>query len=392
MGMSSASVNAYLGHIVIRRSTCWKRNRRHIPISPSMALPSTFSHFPKPSTRSCLPRKVGDNFSVCTLNLDHVVQLQQRPDFRAAYRRARFVTADGFPIVVLSRLLGTRIERTTGADLVEPVCREAGKKRSAGFPARFERTDARDNRKTLVRAIQRIEGGGTFCPRLEFRSLIRAKRTSRSRAFAPPARGFASLRSARRARNCSPRAASTNWTEPACCASAPRLDFIAGTQARAPSITQKIGLEWAWRMLREPRRLGAALRALHGRRSAARGAHHSADCQRTNEESGMTSTLTLSLRARNASRAKTALPDLPHSSVRSARRKGRRARNLYPRLHYLPSRRYRYALHRRGFDGATSSSARFTNSAFAAAPSTSCRSCTTPTSRRARPPAASAAP
>jgi len=31
----------------------------------------------------------GDNFSVCTLNLDHVVQLQRRPDFRAAYRRAR---------------------------------------------------------------------------------------------------------------------------------------------------------------------------------------------------------------------------------------------------------------------------------------------------------------
>ena len=69
----------------------------------------------------------GDNFSVCTLNLDHVVQLQQRPDFRAAYRRARFVTADGFPIVMLSRLLGTPIKRTTGADLVEPLCQAAQK-------------------------------------------------------------------------------------------------------------------------------------------------------------------------------------------------------------------------------------------------------------------------
>src|SRR6266576_3812188 len=71
----------------------------------------------------------GDNFSVCTLNLDHVVKLQQQPEFRAAYQRARFVTADGFPIVVLSRLLGTRVTRTTVADLVEPVCREAQKKR-----------------------------------------------------------------------------------------------------------------------------------------------------------------------------------------------------------------------------------------------------------------------
>ena len=70
----------------------------------------------------------GDNFSVCTLNLDHVVQLQKHANFRAAYRRARFVTADGFPIVVLSRLMGTIIERTTGADLVEPVCAEARKK------------------------------------------------------------------------------------------------------------------------------------------------------------------------------------------------------------------------------------------------------------------------
>src|SRR3954468_14807691 len=67
----------------------------------------------------------GDNFSVCTLNLDHVVQLQQRADFRAAYRRARFVTADGFPIVVLSRLLGIPASPTAGAALVEPLCREA---------------------------------------------------------------------------------------------------------------------------------------------------------------------------------------------------------------------------------------------------------------------------
>ena len=37
----------------------------------------------------------GDNFSVCTLNLDHVVQLQQHANFRAAYRRARFSQPTG---------------------------------------------------------------------------------------------------------------------------------------------------------------------------------------------------------------------------------------------------------------------------------------------------------
>jgi exopolysaccharide biosynthesis WecB/TagA/CpsF family protein len=34
------------------------------------------------------------------------------------------------------------------------------------------------------------------------------------------------------------------------------LDFIAGVQSRAPTIARRAGLEWAWRMLREPRRLG----------------------------------------------------------------------------------------------------------------------------------------
>ena len=34
------------------------------------------------------------------------------------------------------------------------------------------------------------------------------------------------------------------------------LDFIAGTPKRAPLVLQRWGLEWTWRLLREPRRLG----------------------------------------------------------------------------------------------------------------------------------------
>jgi len=110
----------------------------------------------------------GENFSVCTLNLDHVVKLQQRPDFRAAYHRAKFVTADGFPIVILSRLLGTRIERTTGADLVEPLCREAGKNR---LPIFLLGSDDH----TLGQTLQGAEGRRLLCARLQFRSLFQGR-------------------------------------------------------------------------------------------------------------------------------------------------------------------------------------------------------------------------
>jgi exopolysaccharide biosynthesis WecB/TagA/CpsF family protein len=34
------------------------------------------------------------------------------------------------------------------------------------------------------------------------------------------------------------------------------VDFIAGTQTRAPAVVQRLGLEWAWRLVGNPRRLG----------------------------------------------------------------------------------------------------------------------------------------
>ena len=197
----------------------------------------------------------GDNFSVCTLNLDHVVQLQQRPDFRAAYRRARFVTADGFPIVVLSRLLGTRIERTTGADLVEPVCREA---RRQGLPIFFLGASEPTLALSARRLSERFDGlkvagylapGRNFDPySAEADHAIEAIRASGARLC------FVALGAPRQevfAARCLDELDGTGML----CIGA-GLDFIAGTQARAPSITQKYGLEWAWRLLHEPSRLG----------------------------------------------------------------------------------------------------------------------------------------
>src|SRR5258708_12094225 len=110
----------------------------------------------------------GDNFSVCTLNLDHVVQLQQRSDFRAAYRRARFVTADGFPIVMLSRLMGTRMKRTTGADLVEPVCQEARKQGLPIFMLGSNHLTLSITAKRLSERFQGLEVAGYYAPAANF--------------------------------------------------------------------------------------------------------------------------------------------------------------------------------------------------------------------------------
>ena len=152
----------------------------------------------------------GDNFSVCTLNLDHVVQLQQHANFRAAYRRARFVTADGFPIVVLSRLMGTRIERTTGADLVEPVCAEAGKKGLSIFLLGANDLTLRMTAQAFVRPIQGIADRRMPCAGIGIRSLLQRSRCCDRTNSCSRAPGSALSRSARHGRNCSRRAVSTS--------------------------------------------------------------------------------------------------------------------------------------------------------------------------------------
>jgi N-acetylglucosaminyldiphosphoundecaprenol N-acetyl-beta-D-mannosaminyltransferase len=197
----------------------------------------------------------GDSFSVCTLNLDHIVQLQQRPDFRAAYRRARFVTADGFPIVVLSRLMGTRIKRTTGADLVEPVCQEAQKKGLAIFLLGSNDRTLSITAKRLSQRFQGLEVAGYYAPGANFDPYSSEADFAIDRIRASGAKlCFVALGAPRQELFAARCLDELNGTGLLCIGAA--LDFIAGTQTRAPSLTQKAGLEWAWRVLRDPRRLG----------------------------------------------------------------------------------------------------------------------------------------
>src|SRR6056297_2986864 len=63
-----------------------------------------------------------EGFTVATINLDHVIKLAHDRAFREAYAVQTHVTADGNPIVWLSRLAGqSEVTLVPGADLIEPV-------------------------------------------------------------------------------------------------------------------------------------------------------------------------------------------------------------------------------------------------------------------------------
>ncbi len=116
------------------------------------------------------------------------------------------------------------------------------------------------------------------------------------------------------------------------------LDFIAGTQNRAPSIARSTGLEWAWRMLREPRRLGPrCVRCMSVvPRLVARTIPQIVQARM--RKSRMTSTLTLALRARNASPIKRRYQICLIHPFDPRGQKVGGLRNLHPRLHHVPPR------------------------------------------------------
>jgi exopolysaccharide biosynthesis WecB/TagA/CpsF family protein len=196
----------------------------------------------------------GETFSVHTLNLDHFVKLRSNAAFRDAYGHARFVTADGFPIVIMGRLAGVPIMRTTGADLVLPLCREAARHQLPIFLFGATRLALAGSVRRLTRRYRDLAFAGCLAPGPRFDpfskdadfAIARIRRSGARICFlalgAPKQEIFAA--------RCLDELPGTALV---CIGAA--LDFIGGTQSRAPHFARQAGLEWLWRMTTDPWRL-----------------------------------------------------------------------------------------------------------------------------------------
>ena len=197
----------------------------------------------------------GKGYSVFTLNLDHLVKLRHEENFRAAYEKADFVTADGAPVAALARRQTGSVERTTGADLVEPLAHEAARAQLPVFlfgttPEALKA--AEDHLQEATQGQLRI--AGSFSPPLGFDpqgpeadlAIAKIKASGAKLCFvalgAPKQELFAA-----RARE---RGVKCGFI---CIGAA--LDFLAGTQTRAPKLAQNLNIEWLWRLALSPRRL-----------------------------------------------------------------------------------------------------------------------------------------
>lgn len=192
---------------------------------------------------------------VFTPNVDHVVLVEHNPRFRDVYSRVSLSLVDGVPVLWAARLLGTPLpEKVSGSDLVVPLVERAAARGwrvflLGGGPGVAEL--AADKLKHLHPGLNVV---GTAAPMIDIDGDPAPRRVvAEEIAAARPDLVLVAFGAPKQELFCDELRDVLSPAVLVCIGAG--LDFVAGTIQRAPRWISKVGLEWAYRLAREPRRL-----------------------------------------------------------------------------------------------------------------------------------------
>ncbi len=204
---------------------------------------------------------------VATVNVDFYVNTLawsldavRHPELLDVLRRADLVTADGMPIVWVSRLLGAPLrERVAGADMVVRLAAEGEKRGTSLYFLGGKGDVAQLAAERLKQLYPRLRIAGVDAPFVytEGEELLSfaeddtpiIEKINQSKpdillvAFGNPKQELWFARNRYR------------LNVPVTIGIGGTFEFIAGRVKRAPEVIQKAGLEWLYRVCQEPRRL-----------------------------------------------------------------------------------------------------------------------------------------
>lgn len=193
-------------------------------------------------------------FALATLNLDHLVKLGSDAAFRKAYAAQDLVTADGNPIVWMARIAGQPVGLVTGSDAVLPLARIAARQGVTVALLGGTAETLRAAKSVLEREVRDLNVVLSIAPPMGFDPHGEAAEAALQEIAASGARlCFVAMGApkqeilAARGRDIAP--------EVGFASIGAGLDFIAGTQPRAPDWARRFAVEWLWRALSEPKRL-----------------------------------------------------------------------------------------------------------------------------------------
>jgi N-acetylglucosaminyldiphosphoundecaprenol N-acetyl-beta-D-mannosaminyltransferase len=198
-------------------------------------------------------RQNGKGHQVATANVDFLVKAQSDRDLRSILRKAHLVTADGMPLVWGSRLLGVPSKgRVPGSDIVPQLVRRAAEKGYSIFLLGAAPHVAKRAAEMMIAENPGLNIVGVVSPPITpvdqmdpaiIEQIKMARPDILLVAFGNPKQ--------------------EKWISwygkqvnvPVMMGIGGTLDFMTGTTKRAPVWMHGIGLEWVYRLLREPRRL-----------------------------------------------------------------------------------------------------------------------------------------
>src|SRR3990167_5888194 len=199
-------------------------------------------------------------FHVVSLNPENFVLAQKNNSFRKTLQDGQIQLIDGFGVVLAGAILGLKVgERIAGVDLMEELMDLAIRKRLTvaligGRPKLAEYIANCYNQKTGETRFFGLEGIKNIKnPKKEEEEEIMAIIPDRRPsflflAFGSPAQELWIYKNRHKLQGI------------VCMGVGGAFDFLAGRVKRAPKSIRGLGLEWVWRLIRQPWRLKRQLR------------------------------------------------------------------------------------------------------------------------------------
>lgn len=192
---------------------------------------------------------------ICVRDVHGVMKSQRDATLRQIHNAAGLVTPDGMPLVWLARLKGFRhVERVYGPDLMLACCQLSI---SRGYRHFFYGGAEGVAQRLASRLRERFPGlaiAGTLSPPFRLLEPNEDEETVRNINQTHPDIVWVGLGTPKQERWMSAHVGRLD--APVLVGVGAAFDFHAGVKAQAPRWMRRAGLEWLFRLLAEPRRLG----------------------------------------------------------------------------------------------------------------------------------------
>ena len=192
---------------------------------------------------------------VVTPNVDHIVKLEKDEEFKNVYKNADLILTDGMPLIWISKLKGNPIkEKVSGSDLFPKVCKLASNKGYSIFLLGAAEGVADKAAEKLKNKYKGLNIAGTYSPSYgfekkndEIEKIVKIINECKPDILAV---GLGAPKQEKFLYKYKDK-----LNVPISLAIGASIDFEAGNIERAPRWMQKSGLEWFYRLCKEPKRM-----------------------------------------------------------------------------------------------------------------------------------------